>query len=87
MKRSFMKGNGGEVRLVNREPACPACRARNLDLRTYDSMMVLHADLALFTLRCPSCSTVFSTLQPIPASLRDEVDFAAIEVGAKMGRD
>lgn len=50
-------------------------------------MMVLHADLALFTLRCPSCSTVFSTLQPIPASLRDEVDFAAIELGAKMGRD
>lgn len=82
-----MKRNGEEVRLVNRELACPACRAHNLDLRAYDSMMVLHADLALFTLRCPSCSTVFSTLQPIPATLRDEVDFAAIELGAKMGRD
>lgn len=82
-----MERNGEEVRLVNRDLACPACHARGFDLRAYESMMVLHPNLALFTLRCPSCSTVFSTLHPIPASLRDEVDFAAIEVGAKMGRD
>lgn len=69
------------------ELSCPACHARGLDVRSYESMMVLHPNIALFTVRCPSCDTRVSSLQPIPASLRDEVDFAAIELHAKMGRE
>lgn len=65
--------------------ACPACGARDLDLRSFDSMMVLSADLALFTLACPHCGTTVSAMQPIPSALRDEVDFAAIRIGAGMG--
>lgn len=64
---------------------CPACGASDLDVRAYDSMMVLRPDLALFSLSCPHCATRISSLQPIPASLRDEVMFAAVELGAGMG--
>ncbi|MDO4290457.1 MAG: UDP-N-acetylmuramoylalanyl-D-glutamate--2,6-diaminopimelate ligase [Eggerthellaceae bacterium] len=67
--------------------ACPSCGERNLDLRAYDSLMVLRSDLAFFSLRCPRCSKKISTLQPIPSALREEVRFAAIEVGAGMGLD
>lgn len=49
---------------------------------SYDSMMVLSQKLALFTLRCPSCGSRVSTVQPIPAELREVVQFAAIEVNA-----
>ena len=66
---------------------CPSCGANDLDLRAYDSMMVLRPDLALFSIHCTHCSTKISTLQPIPASLREEVQFAAIEVGAGMGME
>ena len=48
-------------------------------------MMVLRPDMALFTLACPHCGTRLSSLLPIPASLREEVEFAAIELGAGMG--
>lgn len=65
--------------------ACPACGFHNLDLHSYESMMVLRADLALFYLRCPRCASKVQTLQPIPPDLREEVRFAAIEVGAGMG--
>ena len=64
---------------------CPQCDACAFDLRSFDSMMVLSADLALFSLTCPSCGARISALQPIPPSLRDEVDFAAIRIGAGMG--
>ena len=64
---------------------CPSCGARDLDISNYDSMMVLRADTALFTLHCGHCATKISSLQPIPPNLRDEVLFAAIEVGAGMG--
>lgn len=70
---------------TSRPLACPACGARELDVRSFDSMMVLSADLALFALTCPRCGTAFSAMQPIPSSLRDEVDFAAIRIGAGMG--
>lgn len=66
---------------------CPACKAPGLDVCHYDSMMVVRADLAMFTLRCPSCGTKVSSMQVIPPQLREEVKFAAIEVGAGMGRD
>ncbi len=49
--------------------------------------MVVRADLALFTVRCPHCDAAVSSIQPIPLQLREEVRFAAIEVGAGMGRD
>lgn len=64
---------------------CPACGATDLDVCSYESMMVLRPDLALFSLVCPHCSTRLSSLQAIPACLRDEVMFAAIELGAGMG--
>lgn len=64
---------------------CPACEAVGLDVRTYDSMMVLRPDVALFSLTCPHCATRVSVMQPIPPSLREEVLFAAIELGAGMG--
>ena len=66
--------------------SCPACGSEKLDVRRYDAMMVVRADLALFTLRCPRCGAVVSSMQRIPAELLDEVRFAAIEVGAGMGR-
>lgn len=66
---------------------CPACKATGLNVCDYDSMMVLRDDTAMFTLTCPSCGTVVSSLQRIPAQLRDEVQFAALEVGAGMGRE
>ena len=55
---------------------CPACGADDLDLR---------ADLALFTLTCPHCAARISALLTIPPELREEVVFAAIELGAGMG--
>lgn len=66
---------------------CPSCGANDLDLRSYDSMMVLRSDLALFSIHCGHCAAKISTLQPIPPSLREEVRFAAIEVGAGMGME
>ena len=66
---------------------CPSCGAKGLDIRQYDSMMVLRKDTALFTLRCPHCSTAVSSVQAIPQELNDEVQFAATELGAGMGRD
>ena len=66
--------------------SCPACRATDLDLCRYDSMMVLRADMALFTLHCHHCGTSVSSVHGIPDQLREEVRFAAIEVGAGMGR-
>lgn len=64
---------------------CPRCGSCDLDLREYRSLMALSADLALFALDCPHCSAKVSTIQPIPPSLREAVDFAAIRVGAGMG--
>lgn len=67
--------------------SCPACGERNLDVCGYESMMVLRSDIALFTLRCPKCGARVSSVQTIPLALREEVRFAAIEVGAGMGRE
>ena len=64
---------------------CPTCQATDLDVRAYDSMMVLRPNLALFSLACPHCAATVSAIQPIPPSLREEVQFAAIELGAGMG--
>lgn len=65
---------------------CPGCGKTDLDVCDYESMMVVRADLAMFTLRCPSCGAQVSSMQPIPLQLREEVRYAAIEVGAGMGR-
>ncbi|MEY8459934.1 UDP-N-acetylmuramoylalanyl-D-glutamate--2,6-diaminopimelate ligase [Eggerthellaceae bacterium 24-137] len=64
---------------------CPACGASDMDVRAYESMMVLRPDLALFTLSCPHCAARISAIHPIPPALREEVQFAAIELGAGMG--
>ncbi len=66
---------------------CPACGATDLDLCQYDAMMVIRSDLALFTVVCPHCGTAASDIKSIPLQLREEVRFAAIEVGAGMGRE
>lgn len=50
-------------------------------------MMVLSADVALFSLDCPHCAAPIATVQPIPPSLREPVEFAAIRVGAGMGQE
>ena len=65
---------------------CPACGSAVIDLRKYDSMMVLRHDVALFSLECPSCGARISALQPIPPDLCDEVQCAAYAVGAGMCR-
>ncbi|MCI8469548.1 MAG: UDP-N-acetylmuramoylalanyl-D-glutamate--2,6-diaminopimelate ligase [Eggerthellaceae bacterium] len=71
---------------MTQDITCPACAGTSLDVTSYDSMMVLRPDLAFFSLTCPRCGAKVSSLQPIPAALREEVRFAAIEVGAGMGR-
>lgn len=66
---------------------CPVCGATGFDLAHYESMMVLRVDTALFTLRCPACGAGVSSVANIPSFLREEVRFAALEVGAGMGRE
>ena len=60
-------------------------RSERSDVCRYESMMVVRADLAMFTLRCPHCKATVSSMQPIPPQLYEEVRFAALEVGAGMG--
>lgn len=66
---------------------CPKCGERGIDVCSYQSMMVVRKDIALFKVECPSCHEVVSSLQPIPLQLRESVRFAAIEVGAGMGSE
>ena len=61
---------------------CPQCHNDAFDLHAYESIMVLSGDIALFGLRCPTCGAKIFTLQPIPRDMREELHFAAIEVGA-----
>ena len=65
---------------------CPQCGSGALNLHHYESMIVVTPEHALFTMRCPQCDATVSSLRPIPQDMRDEVQFAAIEVGAGMGR-
>ncbi len=65
---------------------CPACGAVNLDLHGYESMIVVTSEHALFTVRCAYCGARVSGLRSIPSDMREDVQFAAIEVGAGMGR-
>ena len=66
---------------------CPNCQATGLDIHGYESMIVVTPDYALFTVRCPQCGTRVSGLRVIPHDMREEVQFAAIQVGAGMGRE
>lgn len=66
---------------------CPTCDKQSIDLRKYETMMVLREDMALFTVECPICGTTVSTVNQIPSELRDVVQCAATELGAGMGRD
>ncbi len=66
---------------------CPNCGAERLDVHDYESMIVVTSDHALFTVRCAACGTRVSSLRAIPLDMREEVQFAAIEVGAGMGRE
>lgn len=66
---------------------CPTCGAQNLDLSSYDSMMVLTENYALFTLHCPHCQAEVSNVFAIPANLRSDVESAAMSLGCGMGRE
>lgn len=65
---------------------CPQCGSTELDVCNYESMIVVGPDVAMFTMRCPQCKSTVSSVQLIPPALREEVRYAAIEVGAGMGR-
>ena len=65
---------------------CPNCGSEALDVHDYESMIVVTSDHALFTVRC-TCDTRVSSLRAIPIDMREDVQFAAIEVGAGMGRE
>ena len=73
------------MRAVKAKVTCPACGADDVDVRSYESLMALRSDLALFTLTCPHCAARISALLTIQPELREEVVFAAIELGAGMG--
>jgi len=66
---------------------CPQCAAPIIDVRDYESMIVVSRGHALFTMRCPACSARVSTLAAIPSELLADVETAALEVGAGMGRE
>lgn len=65
---------------------CPSCGNGPLDVSRYDSMMVLSNEAAFFTLRCPWCHSLVSMVGHLSGDLRRQARFAAIEVGAGMGR-
>ena len=65
---------------------CPSCGLRVLNLLNYGSLMVLRRDLGLFTIECPNCSERVSSIQSIPDELKCEIEAAAVEIGAGMGR-
>lgn len=65
---------------------CPSCHAQTLSVLDYESLLVLKRGLALFTIRCPRCNSKISMIRPIPPILRKEVNLAAAETGAGMGR-
>ncbi len=67
------------------ELRCPGCQDATLSFLDYDSLMVLRHDLALFTLTCPHCQSKVTALHGIPRALKEEIRFAAIEIGAGMG--
>lgn len=65
---------------------CPSCHAQTISVLDYESLMALKRNLALFTVRCPRCGTKISMIRPIPPILRNEMNLAAAEAGAGMGR-
>lgn len=65
---------------------CPNCGMRDLNLLNYGSLMVIRRDLGLFTIPCPNCGNRVSSIQPIPEELKGEIELAAAEIGAGMGR-
>ena len=65
---------------------CPACGTTNFDLHTYESMMMLERELALFTLRCPHCQTVVSSVCVVPPDMVAQAAYAAKKLGAGLGQ-
>lgn len=64
---------------------CTACNAE-LEIENYLSMMVVSHRSAMFTVKCPECGTVVPSFRLIPDSLRPQVEKAALELHAGMGR-
>lgn len=65
---------------------CPRCGMRDLNLLNYSSLMVVRQDLGLFTIVCPNCSERVTSIQAVPDELACEIELAATEIGAGMGR-
>lgn len=64
---------------------CPVCGAMDFSLHQYESMMMLDQRLAFFTLRCPHCQTVVSSVCVVPPDMVSHVQRAAERLGAGMG--
>lgn len=64
---------------------CPNCMTPCIDLHDYRSMIMVSPDYALFTVRCPACGEVVSSMHAIPGNMQEEVMYAAAQVGAGMG--
>ena len=64
---------------------CPTCGRMDLNLLNYSGLMMIRSDLGLFTMDCPNCSAKVSSVQPIPAELKEEVRQIADSIGAGMG--
>lgn len=65
---------------------CPSCGSNAVKLEEFRSLLVLSETRAIFTLRCSHCDHMVSVLETIPVTLQEEVQQAAREVNAGMGR-
>ncbi|MFR5091891.1 MAG: UDP-N-acetylmuramoylalanyl-D-glutamate--2,6-diaminopimelate ligase [Adlercreutzia equolifaciens] len=74
------------MRAVKAKVTCPACGADDVDVRSYESLMALRSDLALFTLTCPHCAARISALLTIPPELREGSCICRYRAGRWYGR-
>ena len=86
IKKKLRKGLDEKVGIMATIVKCPSCHRECLALEQYYSMMVLSADQALFSFKCPSCGKTVSLIEKIPPSLYSEVETVAREVNAGMGK-
>lgn len=64
---------------------CPMCGSMDLDVHTFESMMMLDHQLAYVTLNCPRCHTLVSTVCVVPPDIAAQAAYVARKLGAGMG--
>lgn len=64
---------------------CRVCGSTDFDVHRYESMLVLSYRTALFSLRCPVCGNLVTSVCLIPEDMEDFVQNQARELGAGMG--